>query len=481
MKEATPPLHTGVFRASQFPFQRVAAFLPAALVILRYGNEIVYCNRRAEQMLGWSAEALVERPLSVVLTGELSVEKKLRETFASGESAPAIEAVVVRRDGSTFLARIACAGFSFDGGRYLSCLFHPAGEVSSDAESAFVQTMIDSCGDAIISTEASGIIRTWNAAAERIYGFSEDEAIGKSILITVPPDRIDESEGLRRRANAGQTIDDFRTVRMRKDGTRIDIALNIWPVYDAGGRMIGLAGVTRNIADRVRLEERLAEAKRLMSMGRLAATVAHEFNNVMMAISPFADIILRSNHDPAVVNAAEHIKTALLRGKNITGEVLRFGRPSEPNLKRFDAVPWVREVTDGLRSVLPAGIDLEVRAPDAQLVVEGDEHQLTQLLTNLVLNARDAIPRRAGRIGVTLAAGAEPRSIELAVEDSGGGISDADLQRIFEPLFTTKANGTGLGLPVARQIALRHGGDINLRTGPSGTTFRVTLPIVRGV
>src|ERR1051326_4315538 len=448
MKEATPPLHTGVFRAPQFPFQRVASLLPAPLVILRSGSEVAYCNERAEQMFGWPKDEIVDRPISMALTGELGAAKKLRELSASGAPPSAFEAVVRRRDGSTFLARVACTGFSIDGGRYLICLFHPAGEISShEPKAAFIQTMIDSCADAILSTDANGLILTWNAAAERIYGFTAEEAIGKSILITVPPDRVDESEALRRRACSGEQIDDFRAIRMRKDGTRIDISLNVWPVYDESGGLIRLPGVTRNIADRVRLEARLEEARRLVAMGRLAATVAHEFNNVMMGIAPFADILLRTDGDPRVVNAAQHIKTALLRGKNITGEVLRFGRPSEPNLKRFDAVP--------------------------------DEHQLTQLLTNLVLNARDAMPKRAGRIGVTLSAGAEANSVELTVEDSGTGLSDVDVKHVFEPLYTTKANGTGLGLPVARQIALRHGGDIELQSSASGTTFRVVLPILR--
>jgi PAS domain S-box-containing protein len=431
-------------------------------------------------MFGWPKDEIVDRPISMALTGELGAAKKLRELSASGAPPSAFEAVVRRRDGSTFLARVACTGFSIDGGRYLICLFHPAGEISShEPKAAFIQTMIDSCADAILSTDANGLILTWNAAAERIYGFTAEEAIGKSILITVPPDRVDESEALRRRACSGEQIDDFRAIRMRKDGTRIDISLNVWPVYDESGGLIGLAGVTRNIADRVRLEARLEEARRLVAMGRLAATVAHEFNNVMMGIAPFADILLRTDGDPRVVNAAQHIKTALLRGKNITGEVLRFGRPSEPNLKRFDAVLWLRHVTDGLRSVLPPGIELDVRAPDAPLEAEADEHQLTQLLTNLVLNARDAMPKRAGRIGVTLSAGAEANSVELTVEDSGTGISDVDVKHVFEPLYTTKANGTGLGLPVARQIALRHGGDIELQSSASGTTFRVVLPILR--
>src|ERR1043165_6913488 len=285
MKEATPPLHTGVFRAPQFPFQRVASLLPAPLVILRSGSEVAYCNERAEQMFGWPKDEIVDRPISMALTGELGAAKKLRELSASGAPPSAFEAVVRRRDG----------------GRYLICLFHPAGEISShEPKAAFIQTMIDSCADAILSTDANGLILTWNAAAERIYGFTAEEAIGKSILITVPPDRVDESEALRRRACSGEQIDDFRAIRMRKDGTRIDISLNVWPVYDESGGLIVLAGVTRNIADRVRLEARLEEARRLVAMGRLAATVAHEFNNVMMGIAPFADILLRTAGDPRV-------------------------------------------------------------------------------------------------------------------------------------------------------------------------------------
>jgi signal transduction histidine kinase len=197
-----------------------------------------------------------------------------------------------------------------------------------------------------------------------------------------------------------------------------------------------------------------------------------------MSIGPFVEVIRRAAAtDPGIANAARHISTALLRGKNITAEVLRFGRPSSPNFTAFDAVRWIRRVGDEMRTLIPNRIRFELSAPPEPLQITADEHQLTQLLMNLVLNARDAIGRQSGDIRVTLTALPERRSIEISVQDTGPGIPDATAEKIFEPLFTTKPNGTGLGLPVSQQIVERHGGEISLSSSEAGTTFRVVFPM----
>jgi signal transduction histidine kinase len=130
-----------------------------------------------------------------------------------------------------------------------------------------------------------------------------------------------------------------------------------------------------------------------------------------------------------------------------------------------------------MRTLIPNRIRFELSAPPEPLQITADEHQLTQLLMNLVLNARDAIGRQSGDIRVTLTALPERRSIEISVQDTGPGIPDATAEKIFEPLFTTKPNGTGLGLPVSQQIVERHGGEISLSSSEAGTTFRVVFPM----
>lgn len=456
---------------------------PDAIVVLDGEANVVFWNLAAEELFGWSPSEIVGQPFTILVPearrGELldRMRSANRWRRSHGRSIAAVQAQT--RSGETFLLQVHYSRFTRAEQRYLIATLRPrstvlAGDV--DDTNLFIQTMVDSSPDAIICTNANGTVLAWNAAAERIFGYEAEEIIGKSILITLPEERQEEGREILKRVIGGEEIFGYRTVARRKDGTLIDIEPNLWPVYDAGGAILGVACVTHDLTERVALETKLDDAHRIAAVGRLAATVAHEFNNVLMSIGPFVEVIRRkAPADPTIENAARHIAVALHRGKNITGEVLRFGRPSSPNFTTFDAVRWIRRVADELRTLIPSRIRFEVTTPSEPLEITADEHQLTQLVTNLALNARDAVGRQAGEIEICVAA-LDGRELELTVRDTGAGIPEELRDNIFEPLFTTKPNGTGLGLPVSQQIARRHGGDLSVSSSSAGTVFRVVLP-----
>jgi nitrogen-specific signal transduction histidine kinase len=247
-----------------------------------------------------------------------------------------------------------------------------------------------------------------------------------------------------------------------------------------------------DITERKLLENQLALANRLTSLGRLSATVAHEFNNVLMGIQPFADLIRKRSTDPQITQAADRIANSVQRGKGVTLEVLRFTQPAEPTIDAINVGTWLGTVTSNLRTVLSDSIRFDLSLPDVMspIFIAGDASQLEQVLTNLAFNARDAMPDggtlfigvnhcRSGtafRFGVV---NTPDQFVHLVVRDSGIGMTPETMNHIFEPLFTTKkTGGTGLGLAVAHQIVLRHHGHIFAESSPGrGATFHIFLPV----
>jgi CheY-like chemotaxis protein len=214
--------------------------------------------------------------------------------------------------------------------------------------------------------------------------------------------------------------------------------------------------------------------------------VAHEFNNVMMGIQPLADgIRRRAGDDPALLRFTELISSSLQRGKRLTTDILRFGRPAQLALASVNVDALLKQVAEEVGPLLGEQIELEVSCEE-ELYLHGDAGQLTQVLMNLALNARDAMePAGSGRLSISAeraregAAGLAGSFVHISVRDTGSGIAPDDLPYIFEPLFTTKNRGTGFGLSVAFQVVTAHDGQIVAESRPGeGTTFHIVLPAV---
>ncbi|MBW3671587.1 MAG: PAS domain S-box protein, partial [Acidobacteria bacterium] len=376
----------------------------------------------------------------------------------------------------------------------------------AEASRALLATIVETSEDAIFAATPDAVLVSWNRGAEAIYGYSAEEIVGESAAILVPEDRMDEFRMLVRKLKQGETTRHFRTRRRRKDGQLIDLSLTISPITNESGEVVGASVMARDIT----MEKALEEQKRLSGLGRVAATIAHEMNNVLMGIQPFNEVLrMKWGHEPGIESISERISNALRRGKHITGEILRFTKPSQPNRQPLDLVEWVHkhepeyreaigsaidfEIVTRLRSSVTisksigSAIDFEIVTEERSLVVAADQYQLQQVITNLVLNARDATPP-GGRIELRVGAGdgagsaldgrKGERFAAIVVSDTGVGMPKEVADRIFEPLFTTKQNGTGIGLAVAHQIVTSHDGIISLDTEPGrGTRFVVTLPL----
>ena len=255
-------------------------------------------------------------------------------------------------------------------------------------------------------------------------------------------------------------------------------------------RDLALHGRDSDVTNRRQLEQELEQLNRLSRLGRLAAQVAHEFNNVMMGIQPAVEVIRRLGaENPQIVRMTDLISSSVSRGKGITSDILRFGRPARLSLRPLSTEELFRPIAGEIQSLLPNGITLQLELPQLPLSICGDREQLSQTLINLALNARDAMPAGGGTLTIGARPGHEhtaysvaeiPNSeafVHINVTDTGKGISSEDLPYIFEPLFTTKKTGTGLGLSVVYQVVTGHGGHIFVETKrDQGTTFHLFIP-----
>jgi PAS domain S-box-containing protein len=313
----------------------------------------------------------------------------------------------------------------------------------------------------------------WSDQTFRILGLDPETTTASEELFfshVHPDDRenvLAESRVLRAMEN------EFRICRT--DGAVRTIYTKVGRVESDGQKVVRAVGTLQDVTERKRLEQQLEQAERISTLGRVAATIAHEFNNVLMGIQPFAEVIGKRAGDTSTVqHAAAQIVNSVGRGRNIAQQILRVARPSQPMMQTIDAAEWLRDVANQLRAILGHTITVALHVPKTPLYVSWDPAQMHQVIINLALNSRDAM-----QAGGTLTLTAEERNgtCRLTVDDTGHGIPPEVLPHIFEPLFTTKHAGTGLGLGVVQQVVTKHGGTINVdsRMG-SGTSVSIEFP-----
>ncbi|GAB4439074.1 MAG: hypothetical protein OHK0015_33520 [Chloroflexi bacterium OHK40] len=355
----------------------------------------------------------------------------------------------------------------------------------ADGAVRFQAHLLDVVGQAVIATSQEGRVTYWNRAAERLLGWSSGEAIGRLLEELAPtestpldPNTIVQQPRL---GAAGPVELQLR----RRDGAHLPVLVNDSPITNNHGERMGSVRVASDLTDRKALEAQLIHAQRLESVGQLAGGVAHDFNNMLTVISGYASFAAGSlAPDHPVQHDLREIERAATQASNLTRQLLTFARKQSMAPELLDLNTLVMDVHRMLRRLIGEHIELVIRPLARQSIVRADASQIEQVLVNLVINARDAMPR-GGRITIetiTRADEAEaPASVVLTVHDTGHGMPPEVQARAFEPFFTTKApgKGTGLGLATSYGIIVQHGGQIALSSEPGrGTSVTISLPIV---
>jgi PAS domain S-box-containing protein len=354
--------------------------------------------------------------------------------------------------------------------------------------------LVNSSNDAIISKDLNARITSWNKAAERIFGYTAEEVLGKSITILIPPNHLNEEPQILERIRRGETVNHYETIRRRKDGTLLNISLTVSPISDEEGNIIGASKIARDITSVKATEDQLRQAQKMEAVGRLAGGIAHDFNNLLTSINGFTDLaMMQLGHDHPIAEYLQEVRNSGERAATLTQQLLAYSRKQILSLKVLDLNVTVAEMEKMLHRLIGEDVLFSTDLDPGLGRVKADPGQIQQIILNLILNARDAMPN-GGSIALTTAnvtldldftseilSVPSGNYVMLAVSDTGMGMTPEVQAHIFEPFFTTKevGKGTGLGLSSVYGIVKQSGGGIAVSSHPGrGTVIRIYLPLV---
>lgn len=370
-----------------------------------------------------------------------------------------------------------------------------------EAAQRYLAAIVESSEDAIVGEDLNGVVTSWNRGAEKHFGYRAEEIVGRPVTALIPPDRLYEEPQIVERIRRGQPIDGMETLRVRKDGTPLEVVLTVSPIRNADGCIIGASTIMRDITERKRAEKALQEsqdqlrqAQKMETVGRLAGGIAHDFNNLLTVVQGYSEML---SEDPSLDQGQRHsvdqIREACVRAVSVTSRLLAFSRKQVRQPRIINLNDLVGSMQKLLRPLIGEHLALRVSMHPAPGFVHADPGQLEQVIMNLAVNARDAMPE-GGTLAIETANivldsalmqpyGRIPSGAYavLAVRDTGSGMSAEVQAHLFEPFFTTKGpgKGTGLGLATVYGIVQQSNGFLAVLSEPGkGSMFQVYLPRV---
>jgi two-component system, cell cycle sensor histidine kinase and response regulator CckA len=370
-----------------------------------------------------------------------------------------------------------------------------AAELELQATNQKLRALIDLAPQAIVAVDLDWLTTGWNRAAEQMFGWTAEEVLGRQ-LPYIPPDIMELFRSRQGIQTQESGIAGAETRRLRKDGTVIDVLISTAVLRDAHGAPSGFIGIINDITESKRLEAQLRQAQKMEAVGQLAGGVAHDFNNLLTSIKCNTTFLLDAMEpaDPRCADVLE-IDSAATRAATLTRQLLAFGRKQVLQPVVLDPNALIADLEKMLRRLVPENIRHTLQLHPETGRVMADAGQLEQVIINLVVNARDAMPH-GGTLTIettwvqltddpacwrhegTLVPG---EYVVISVSDTGCGMDRATQERIFEPFFTTKptGHGTGLGLSTVYGIIKQSNGYLWVYSEPGeGSTFRIYLPRV---
>ena len=465
-----------------------------AVIVTDAGGRITFLNPVAERVTGWSMAEASGQPFEKVFhivnehTGA-PVEHPVAKVLETGGIVGlANHTVLITRDGQSIPIDDSGAPVRASNGELIGIIVvfrDVTDRKRAEHTRAWLAAIVDSSDDAVISKTLDGIVTSWNPAARRLFGYEPAEIIGKPITTVIPVELHAEEVEILARLRRGERVDHFETVRMDKDGRRIEVALTISPIKDEEGAIIGASKIARDITERKRSERLLREADR--QKDEFLATLAHELRNPLAPICSAAELLKQAKSLAPELRAA----TAILerQARHMTHLVDDLLDMSRITSGRIRLQPEPIELTELLRGVIEtyrqsadaARHQLAFAASGVPIHVNGDRIRLTQVVSNILHNAVKYTPP-GGRIEIGLRT--ESRQAIVNVRDNGMGIPPEMLEHIFEPFaqldrsFERTDGGLGIGLTLAKRLIELHQGRIDVRSAGrgKGTEFLIHLP-----
>jgi PAS domain S-box-containing protein len=447
-------------------------------------------NAKLAKTLGYGPEEILAlRPVTDIIPEDQrdQVREMIRRREAGDDREVRYTTKVRCRDGTVLDAEIHSYIADIDGERVVvGVAFDVTNQTASHGylreTEEYCRALTEHARDVVAIASSDHVLTYVSPSVTRVLGYAPKDLLGERCS------KITHSDDVRGFASSIAALPVGGSTEAAE--LRLQHRNGSWRTFEVVATNLldhpNIRGVALNLYDiteRKRMERQLAQLDRLTSLGRLSAQIAHEFNNVLMGIQSVAEAIRRrAGGDPALMRFTDVMTTSLKRGKRLTTDVLRFGQPARLTLRPVDVRALFRQTADEIRPLLGGRIRLEVVCADP-LFVHGDAGQLAQVLVNLALNARDAMEAAGGTLTLEARPAADgeiaaaERFIRISVRDTGTGISADDLPYIFEPLFTTKNRGTGLGLSVAFQVVAVHSGEITVESrAGEGTAFHLLIP-----
>ena len=491
--------------------------IPDAIVAVDGAGTILQVNSKTEQLFGYSRDLLIGQKVEILVPARHRRKHRgHRDAFAETPKVRRMGAGLDlhgrRRDGSEFPVEISLSPVSVEKGSLILSAIRDISDrkrieedlrrVNEELEKRTAQqlgdyrarlaSIVDSSEDAILSKDLQGTITSWNKGAERIYGYTAAEVVGKPISMLTPKDRPNEIASILEKIRRGESIEHHETIRVTKNGHHLNMSISVSPLRDTSGNIAGASVIARDITAQKKTEDHLRQAQKMEAVGRLAGGVAHDFNNILGIITSCTEL-LRDRVDPQAEYSQyiTHIRKASERGASLTRQLLAFSRKSVVQFQVLDLNDRLKDVGKLLRPLMGDDVEVLIVPKFSSAVIEADPGQLDQIVVNLAVNARDAMPHGGKFIletttvylDETFSAQHGPmipgKYVMLAVSDTGSGMDESTQARIFEPFFTTKelGKGTGLGLATVYGIVQHSGGHIWVYSELGrGTTFKIYFP-----
>jgi PAS domain S-box-containing protein len=488
---------------------RLAAIVDSsddAILSMTVEGMVTSWNRAAEQMFGWRAAEALGRHITFIVPDDRHAEAaNVLARIRQGETVDHVDTVRMARDGRPLMVSVTTAPIKDDAGRIIGAATI-ARDISSRQQSEIdrsrLAAIVASSDDAIISKDLTGVITSWNPGAERIFGWTAAEAVGRHIRLIIPKERFPEQAEVLARIRRGDRVDHFETLRVTKDGRLLTISLTVSPIRDSGGRIIGASKIGRDITERRRLDEEReqllareqrarAEAEALnRTKDEFLATMSHELRTPLNAIFGWARMLQSSDLDEAThARAVDVIVRSASAQSRLVEDLLDLSRivsgRMRLELERFEMRTVIDAALDTVRPAAAAkSITLQTQFDPRVTTMTGAPARLQQVIWNLLMNAVKFTPA-GGRVEVSLRPSGSGHGIDVVVADSGEGIGSEILPYIFDRFrqedssTTRRYGGLGLGLALVRHLVELHGGTVQAESPGKGlgATFTVRLPM----
>ncbi|MGH7458313.1 MAG: PAS domain-containing sensor histidine kinase [Longimicrobiaceae bacterium] len=450
-----------------------------------------YLSPSVKDVLGYEAGELIGQPYDVLLADDpgmaAEVHRLTEETLSSPDRPVIYTALCKHRDGRAVALELVETSVVVDGDAVGVHGF--ARDVSDRLESekelrlqkVHWEYLFTISPEPIALLDNHDRVVRVNQAFTRLFGFQDSEVAGRPInQLIVPAERREEASQATRRVTTGETVS-FETVRQRKDGTPLRVHVLGTPIKLEGGQ-VGIYGIYRDVTGEREREERLRRAERLASLGTLLSGVAHELNNPLTSVRSFAQLLLQDERPREDREALEIVQREAGRAARIVADLKLFAGESvsreEPvNIDLNEVVWYVLKVRESHLEAREVAVERDLAEPLP--AVRARRRELEQLLLNLVVNAEHALAEKRGERRLTVRTRSRHGRVRLEVADTGAGIESPNLERVFDPFWTTKEPGAGigLGLSLAHRMVTGMGGEIRVKSEQgSGAAFTVELP-----